>query len=161
MALNRRGPESGVLHDFYRCSPYASAVYQKILTTHGSTCSMSRRGNCSRNGGLAALFSSGQAELRERFDSRDEATRELFKYIEVYYNQRRRHSTIGYRSPAAYERQARSQSAIESTVAMRRRENCSSTSTCSITGGAEHSTMGDVSPAVDEQRAVLSDLSQR
>jgi hypothetical protein len=106
---------------------------------------------------MEALFSSVKAELRERFDSRDEAQRELFTYIEVFYNQRRRHSTIGYRSPAAYERQARSRSAIDSTVAMRRGESCSSTSTCSITGGAGYSTI--VSPAVVEQRAVSSDLS--
>jgi len=162
MALKRRCPERRLLHHSDRGSPYASADYQKILTTHGITCSMSRRGNCYDNAVMEALFSSVKAELRERFDSRDEAKGELFKYIEVFYNQRRRHSTIGYRSPAAYERQARSRSAIDSTAAMRRSESCSSTSTCSITGGgAGHSTIGDVSPAVDEQRAVLSDLSQR
>ena len=109
---------------------------------------------------MEAFFSSVKAELRERFDSRDEATRELFTYIEVFYNQRRRHSTIGYRSPAAYERPARSRLAIDSTVAMRRSESCSSISTCSITSGAGHATIGDVSQAVDEQRAVSSDRSQ-
>jgi putative transposase len=161
MALKRRCPESGLLHHSDRGSPYASADYQTILTTHGITCSMSRRGNCYDNAVMEALFSSVKAELRERFDSRDEAKRELFTYLEVFYNQRRRHSTIGYRSPAAYERQARSRSAIDSTEAMRNSESCSSITTRSITGGAEHSTMGDVSPAVDERRAVSSDLSQR
>jgi len=161
MALKRRCPERGLLHHSDRGSPYASADYQTILTGHGLTCSMSRRGNCYDNAVMEAFFSSVKAELRERFDSRDEATRELFTYIEVFYNQRRRHSTIGYRSPAAYERQARSRSAIDSTVAMRRSESCSSTLTCSITGGAGHSTIGDVSLAADEQRAVSSDLSQR
>jgi putative transposase len=160
MALKRRCPESGLLHHSDRGSPYASADYQAILTVHGITCSMSRRGNCYDNAVMEALFSSVKAELRERFDSRDEATRELFTYLEVFYNQRRRHSTIGYRSPAAYERQARSRSTIDSTVAMRRSESCSSTSTCSLIGGAEHSTIGDVSPAVDEQRAVSSELRQ-
>ena len=145
MALKRRCPESGLLHHSDRGSPYASADYQTILTTHGITCSMSRRGNCYDNAVMEALFSSVKAELRERFDCRDEAKRELFTYIEVFYNQRRRHSTIGYRSPAAYERQARSRSAIDSTVVMSRSESCSSTSTCSITGGAGHSTIGDVS----------------
>jgi hypothetical protein len=161
MALKRRCPESGLLHHSDRGSPYASADYQTILKAHGITCSMSRRGNCYDNAVMEAFFSSVKAELRERFDSRDEAKRELFKYIEVFYNQRRRHSTIGYRSPAAYERQARSSSAIDSTVAMRQSENCSSTSTSSITGGAGTSTIGDVSPAVYEQRAVSSDLSPR
>jgi putative transposase len=145
MALKRRCPERGLLHHSDRGSPYASADYQTILTTHGITCSMSRRGNCYDNAVMEALFSSVKAELRERFDSRDEAKRDLFTYIEVFYNQRRRHSTIGYRSPAAYERQARSRSAIDSTMAMRRSESCSSPSTCSITGGAGHSTIGDVS----------------
>jgi putative transposase len=161
MALKRRCPESGLLHHSDRGSPYASADYQAMLTTHGITCSMSRRGNCYDNAVMEALFSSVKAELRERFDSRDEAKRELFTYIEVFYNQRRRHSTIGYRSPAAFERQARSRSAIDSTVAMRSSESCSSTSTRSLTGGTGHSTMGDVSPAVAGQRAVSSDLSQR
>jgi putative transposase len=161
MALKRRCPESGLLHHSDRGSPYASADYQTILTTHGITCSMSRRGNCYDNAVMEALFSSVKAELRERFDSRDEAKRELFTYLEVFYNQRRRHSTIGYRSPAAYERQARSRSAIDSTGAMRSSESCSSITTRSLTGGAEHSTMGDVSPAVDGQRIVSSDLSQR
>jgi transposase InsO family protein len=160
MALKRRCPASGLLHHSDRGSPYASADYQTILTTHGITCSMSRRGNCYDNAVMEALFSSVKAELRERFDSRDEAKRELFTYIEVFYNQRRRHSTIGYRSPAAYERQARSRSAIDSTGAMRSSESCSSITTRSITGGAGHSTIGDVSPAVDGQRAVSSDLSQ-
>jgi putative transposase len=161
MALKRRCPESGLLHHSDRGSPYASADYQAILTVHGITCSMSRRGNCYDNAVMEALFSSVKAELRERFDSRDEAKRELFTYLEVFYNQRRRHSTIGYRSPAAYERQARSRSAIDSTGAMRSRESCSSITTRSITGGADHSTMGDLSPAVDGQRAVSSDVSQQ
>jgi transposase InsO family protein len=161
MALKRRCPESGLLHHSDRGSPYASADYQTILTTHGITCSMSRRGNCYDNAVMEALFSSVKAELRERFDSRDEAKRELFTYLEVFYNQRRRHSTIGYRSPAAYERQARSRSAIDSTGAMRNSESCSSITTRSLTGGAEHLTIGEVNSAVDGQRAVFSDLSQR
>jgi putative transposase len=106
MALKRRCPDSGLLHHSDQGSPYASEDYQAILATHGITCSMSRRGNCYDNAVMEAFFSTVKAELRERFDSRDEATKELFEYVEVFYNQRRRHSTIDYQSPAVYERQA-------------------------------------------------------
>jgi putative transposase len=162
MALKRRCPEIGLLHHSDQGSTYASEDYQSLLDARGLVCSMSRRGNCYDNAVMESFFSTVKTELREHFASCGEAKRELFDYIEVFYNQRRRHSTIGYRSPAAYERQARSSSAIDSTVVvMRQSESCSSTSTCSITGGAGHPTIGDVSPAVYEQRAASSDLSQR
>ena len=107
MALKRRCPESGLLHHSDRGSPYASADYQTILTMHGITCSMSRRGNCYDNAVMEALFSSVKAELRERVrQPRRREEGELFTYIEVFYNQRRRHSTLGQISPAAYERRA-------------------------------------------------------
>ena len=106
MALKRRCPDVGLLHHSDQGSPYASEDYQTILEAHGITCSMSRRGNCYDNAVMEAFFSSVKAELRERFDSRGDAKRELFDYIEVFYNQRRRHSTLGQISPAAYEHQA-------------------------------------------------------
>jgi transposase InsO family protein len=106
MALKRRCPESGLLHHSDRGSPYASEDYQAILEAHGITCSMSGSGDCYDNAVMEALFSTVKIELGDRFASRDAAKRALFEYIEVFYNQRRRHSTIGYRSPAAYERQA-------------------------------------------------------
>jgi len=77
------------------------------LTTHGITCSMSRRGNCYDNAVMESFFSTVKFELGERFESDGEAKTALFDYIEVFYNQRRRHSTIGQISPAAYERRAR------------------------------------------------------
>jgi putative transposase len=67
---------------------------------------MSRRGNCHDNAVMEAFFSSLKSELADRFESCGDAMA-LFDYIEVFYNQRRRHSTIGYVSPAAFERQAR------------------------------------------------------
>ena len=67
---------------------------------------MSRRGNCYDNAVMEAFFSSLKAELTDRFPSCGEATMELFAYIEVFYNQRRRHSTLGQISPAAFERRA-------------------------------------------------------
>jgi putative transposase len=109
MALTRRRPEIGLLHHSDQGSTYASEEYQILLAAHGIVCSMSRRGNCHDNAVMESCFSTVKTELAERFDSCSEAKRELFKYIEVFYNQRRRHSTIGQISPAAYERRARAE----------------------------------------------------
>jgi transposase InsO family protein len=106
MALKRRGPESGLLHHSDRGCTYASEDYQRILDARGITCSMSRRGDCYDNAVMESFFSTVKSELADRFDSVGEATRELFDYIEVFYNQRRRHSTLGQISPAAFERRA-------------------------------------------------------
>jgi putative transposase len=70
------------------------------------TCSMSRRGNCHDNAVMESFFSTIKFELGEWFGSNGEAKMELFGYIEVFYNQRRRHTTIGQISPAIYERQS-------------------------------------------------------
>jgi putative transposase len=107
MALKRRSPEAGLLHHSDRGCTYASEAYQTMLDARGITCSMSRRGNCHDNAVMEAFFSSLKTELADRFDSGGDAKRQLFDYIEVFYNQRRRHSTIGYVSPAAFERQVR------------------------------------------------------
>jgi putative transposase len=106
MALKRRGPDSGLLHHSDQGCTYASEDYQTILEARGITCSMSRRGNCYDNAVMEAFFSSLKSELADRFESCGTAKMELFDYIEVFYNQRRRHSTIGYVSPAAFERKA-------------------------------------------------------
>ena len=107
MALHRRRPTVGLLHHSDRGCTYASEDYQAILDARGITCSMSRRGNCHDNAVMEAFFSSLKSELADRFESCGAAKMALFDYIEVFYNQRRRHSTIGYASPAAFERQAR------------------------------------------------------
>jgi len=107
MALKRRCPDAGLLHHSDQGCTYASEDYQAILEANGITCSMSRRGNCYDNAVMEAFFSSLKHELGERFDSCGDAKRKLFEYIEVFYNQRRRHSTLGQISPAAFERQAR------------------------------------------------------
>ena len=77
-----------------------------ILDARGITCSMSRRGNCYDNAVMESFFSTVKAELGEHFESYGIAKEELFDYIEVFYNQRRRHSTLGQISPAAFERRA-------------------------------------------------------
>ena len=103
-ALKRRCPDNGLLHHSDQGSPYASEDYRTVLEAQGITCSMSRRGNCYDNAVMESFFSTVKTELSEHFDSCGEAKMELFDYIEVFYNQRRRHSTIGQVSPAAYEK---------------------------------------------------------
>lgn len=109
MALNRRYSETGMLHHSDRGSTYASADYQKRLDAHGITCSMSRTGNCYDNAVMEAFFSRLKIELADRFDTVEQAKRELFKHLEGFYNTRRRHSTLGYVSPAVFEGRARSE----------------------------------------------------
>ena len=105
-ALKRRCPSTGLLHHSDQGSPYASEDYQAVLEKQGITCSMSRRGDCHDNAVMESFFSTVKSELADRFESCGEAKMELFDYIEVFYNQRRRHSTIGQISPAAFERRA-------------------------------------------------------
>ena len=104
MAIKRRCPEAGLLHHSDQGCTYASEDYQKRLAAHGITCSMSRRGNCHDNAVMESFFSTVKSELADRFPSFGEAKMEVFDYIEVFYNQRRRHSTLGQISPAAFER---------------------------------------------------------
>ena len=106
MALKRRCPGSGLLHHSDQGCTYASEDYQTVLDAHGLICSMSRRGNCYDNAVMESFFSTVKSELGEHFDSHGDAKMELFDYIEVFYNQQRRHSTLGQISPAAYERRA-------------------------------------------------------
>jgi putative transposase len=106
MALMRRCPDAGLLHHSDRGSTYASEDYQRMLDAHGITCSMSRTGDCYDNAVMEAFFSTVKMELADRFESSETAKKLLFDYLEVFYNQRRRHSTIGYVSPAAFERAA-------------------------------------------------------
>lgn len=104
MALKRRCPEAGLLHHSDQGCTYASEDYQRLLDTRGITCSMSRRGDCYDNAVMESFFSTVKSELADRFDTFGQAKMELFDYIEVFYNQRRRHSTLGQVSPAVFER---------------------------------------------------------
>lgn len=109
MAIRRRCPNAGLLHHSDQASTYASDDYQKVLEAHGITCSMSRRGNCIDNAAMESWFSTFKSELGERFESHAQAKEKAFDYIEVFYNQKRRHSSLGYLSPADYERLHRDQ----------------------------------------------------
>ena len=105
-ALRRRCPDAGLLHHSDQGSTYASEDYQEVLREHGITCSMSRRGNCHDNAAMESWFSTLKFELGDTFESIRRAKDQLFDYIEVFYNQQRRHSSIDYATPAQYERQA-------------------------------------------------------
>jgi transposase InsO family protein len=107
MALQRRRPMIGLLHHSDQGCTYASADYQAVLETRGMVCSMSRRGDCYDNAVMESFFSTVKSELGERFESHGLAKMAVFDYIEVFYNQRRRHSTLGQISPAAFEERAR------------------------------------------------------
>ena len=111
MALTRRRPAEGVLHHSDQGSPYESEDYQDLLARHGMTGSMSRRGNCYDNAVMESWFSTVKLEFGEHLASCGEAKMELFDYIEVFYNQRRRHSTLGQISPAEFERRRMSPAA--------------------------------------------------
>jgi putative transposase len=104
MALKRRCPEIGLLHHSDQGCTYASEDYQAILDARSIVCSMSRPGNCYDNAVMESLFSTVKSELAHRFDTYGDAKMELFDYIEVFYNRRRRHSTLGQISPAEFER---------------------------------------------------------
>jgi transposase InsO family protein len=108
MAVARRLPGEGLVAHSDRGSQYASEHYQRLLAGHGITCSMSRRGDCWDNAPMESFFASLKKELVHgvEFATRAEARAELFQYIEVFYNRVRRHSALGYQSPAEYERAA-------------------------------------------------------
>lgn len=105
MALANRKPTTGLLHHSDRGSQYAAMSYQQVLTTHAMTTSMSRRGNCWDNACVESFFGTLKRELvyHRHYATREEATQDIFEYIEVFYNRKRRHSTLGYYSPAEYE----------------------------------------------------------
>jgi transposase InsO family protein len=104
MALKRRGPDAGLLHHSDQGATYASEDYRTRLEQREITCSMSRRGNCYDNAVMESFFSTIKSEEGTRFESYAQAKEALFDYIEVFYNQRRRHSTLGQISPAEFER---------------------------------------------------------
>ena len=105
MALRRRMPTSALLHHSDRGIQYASSDYQQLLADHGIVCSMSRKGNCWDNAVVESFFHTLKVELvhHRRYLTRDDARQEIFEWIEVFYNRQRRHSTLGYRSPAEFE----------------------------------------------------------
>ena len=107
MALGQRRPEQGLLHHTDRGSQYTSASYREELERRGVVVSMSRRGNCYDNAAAESFFSTLKGELAGygQYQTRQQALSELFDYIELFYNRKRLHSSLGYLSPAEFERQ--------------------------------------------------------
>lgn len=105
MATGRRNPAPGLIHHSDRGSQYASYDYRNALDSHGMVCSMSRKGDCWDNAVAESFFGSLKTELvhQRRYRTRDEARRDIFEYIEVFYNRVRLHSSLGYLSPARFE----------------------------------------------------------
>jgi putative transposase len=106
-AIRQRKPGKGLLHHSDRGVQYASNDYQDLLTKHGMICSMSRKGDCWDNAAMESFFGSLKMECthHRRYHSRSEARRDIFYYIEVFYNNERLHSKLGYMSPAQFEGQ--------------------------------------------------------
>jgi putative transposase len=104
MAWFRRRPAPGAIHHCDRGSQYCSHDYQALLKQYGMTASMSRKGNCWDNAVTESFFNSLKNERvhHQRYTTRAQARQDLFEYIELFYNRRRRHSALGYRSPADF-----------------------------------------------------------
>jgi transposase InsO family protein len=112
-ALANRLPQHGLIHHSDRGSQFNSNDFQMALARHGVQCSMSAKGNCYDNAVVEAFFSTLKRERtsRRRYTTREDAERDLFEYIEVFYNRRRRHTSLGGVSPLEFERQLGAQSA--------------------------------------------------
>lgn len=109
MALLHRSPPKELLLHSDRGSTYTSTGYLTRLDTLGIVVSMSRTGDCYDNAAMESFFSTlkGECVDRKSFQTRQEARLVIFEYIECFYNRERRHSTLQYMSPVAYEQQMR------------------------------------------------------
>ena len=105
MAVAQRFPGAGLLAHSDRGSQYASDHYQRVLSNHGITCSMSRAGNCYDNAPMESFFASLKKELvhHQDYPTIEAAKASVFEYIEVFYNRVRRHSSLGYVAPEEFE----------------------------------------------------------
>ena len=108
MAIALRRPPKGCLHHSDRGSQYCSYEYQKLLSQHGFMVSMSGKVNCYDNAAMETFFKTIKAELiwRQAWQTRQAAETAIFEYINGFYNPRRRHSALGWKSPLAFEQKA-------------------------------------------------------
>jgi len=108
MAITLRRPPKGCIHHSDRGSQYCSHDYQKILRQNGFKVSMSGKGNCYDNAAMETFFKTIKAELlwRHSWQTRRAAEIAIFEYINGFYNPRRRHSALGWKSPLAFEQKA-------------------------------------------------------
>jgi putative transposase len=106
MAIHQRQPGDGLIHHSDQGSQYTDSTYQALLKDHGIHVSMNGIGTWYDNAPMESFFGTLKSELvyHRMYLTRDQARPELFYYIEVFYNRRRRHSSLGYLSPETYER---------------------------------------------------------
>ena len=104
-AITLRRPPPGLIHHSDRGSQYCCVDYRRLVTGSGFIASMSGRGNCYDNAMVETVFKTIKSECvwRKAFSSRDQASNAIGLYIEGFYNPQRRHSSLGYKSPAAFE----------------------------------------------------------
>jgi len=106
MAFLNRNPGHRLIHHCDQGAEYTNHEYQDILQNHGIMSSMSRSGNCYDNAVAESFFKTIKTELakKQKFNTIEEARAAIFEYIEIFYNRKRLHSTLGYVSPVEYER---------------------------------------------------------
>ncbi len=105
MALRSRKPGDELIHHSDRGVQYASVDYRLLLQSHNICVSMSRVGDCYDNAAMESFWGTLKTELvhHRKYRTREEARQSIFKYIECWYNRKRRHSALGYRSPEQFE----------------------------------------------------------
>lgn len=105
-ALQRREPSKSLYHHSDKGCQYTSQAFQALLAENDIICSMSGTGNCFDNAVVESFFHTLKTECVyfERYQNREQAKQSIFEYIEVFYNNQRRHSTLGYLSPTEFER---------------------------------------------------------
>ena len=108
MAIVIQRPGAGLIHHSDRGVQYASAEYRKMMQSAGFQASMSRRADCYDNAPMESFFHTLKTELvhHQHYATREQAKRDIFAYIEGFYNRTRRHSAIGYLSPIEMELKA-------------------------------------------------------
>ena len=108
MAISAQRPGTGLIHHSDRGVQYASADYRKVMQSVGLQVSMSRKADCYDNAPMESFFHTLKTELvhHRQYATPEEAKRDIFAYIEGFYNRTRRHSAIGYISPIEMELKA-------------------------------------------------------
>jgi putative transposase len=112
-ALIHRSPSGDLVHHSDKGSQYTSRDFQKLLAQYHITASMSGTGNCYDNAAMESFFHTLKTEhvYFERYQTREQTKKSIFEYVEVFYNRQRRHSTLNYKTPLAFEENYRQQSA--------------------------------------------------
>jgi putative transposase len=105
-ALIHRHPRSGLLHHSDKGCQYTGRAFQRMLAQHHITVSMSGTGQCYDNAAMESFFHTLKTEhvYFERYETREQAKKSIFEYVEVFYNRQRRHSTLNYMTPLTFER---------------------------------------------------------